>query len=42
MRSSPGASTLMLLYITVAEVTSIFIDADKRIKRVQIGDHEIK
>ena len=42
MRSSPGASTLMLLYITVAEVPAIFTDADTRIKGVQIGDHEIK
>ena len=42
MRSSPGVSTLTLLYITVGEVPVIFIDADTRIKRVQIGDHEIK
>ena len=42
MRSSPGVSTLTLLYITVAEVPVIFIDADTRIKGVQIGDHEIK
>ena len=37
-----GGSTLILLYTTVAEVPAIFIDADTRIKRVQIGDHEIK
>ena len=42
MRSSPGVSTLRLFYITVAEVTAIFTDADTRIKRVQIGDYEIK
>ena len=32
----------ILLYITATEVLAIFIDADTRIKRVQIGDHEIK
>ena len=32
----------MALYITVAEVLANFIDADKRIKGIQIGDHEIK
>ena len=37
MRSSPGLSTLILLYITVANVPAIFIDADTKIKRVQIG-----
>ena len=42
MRVSAGVSTLILLYITVAEVLSIFIDVDTRIKRVQIGDHKIK
>ena len=42
MRSSSGVSTLILLYITVAEVPAIFIDADTRIKGLQIGDHEIK
>ena len=42
MRSSPEVSTLILLYITVTEVLAIFIDADTRIKGVQIGDHEIK
>ena len=35
-------STLILLYVTVAVVPAIFIDADTRIKGVQIGDHEIK
>ena len=30
------------LYVTVTEVPAIFIDADTRIKGVQIGDHKIK
>ena len=42
MRSSPGVSTLILLYVTVAEVPAIFTGADTRIKVVQIGDHKIK
>ena len=42
MRSSPGVPSLILFYITVAEVPAIFTDADTRIKGVQIGDHEIK
>ena len=42
MRSSPGATTLILFYITVAEVPAIFTDVDTRIKGVQLGDHEIK
>ena len=42
MRSSPGVSTLILLYVTVAEVPAIFSDADTKIKGVQIGDHKIK
>ena len=32
----------LVLYIMAAEVLANFIDANKRIKRVQIGDHEIK
>ena len=32
----------MLLCIIVAEVLTIFIDANTRIKGIQIGDHEIK
>ena len=32
----------MLLYNIVAEVLANFINADKRIKEIQIGDHEIK
>ena len=42
MRSSPGVSTPLLLYNTVAEVHAVFIDADTRIEGVQIGDHETK
>ena len=42
MRSSPEVSTLILLYVTVAAVPVIFIDADTRIKGVQIGDHKIR
>ena len=33
--------TLILLYITLAEVSAIFIDADTNIKGVQL-EHEIK
>ena len=40
--SLPGVSTLILLYITVVEVLVIFINVDRKIKGVQIGDHEIK
>ena len=36
MRSWPEVSTLILFYITVAEVPAIFTDADARIKGVQI------
>ena len=32
----------MLLYNIVAEVFANFINADKRIKGIQIGHHEIK
>ena len=42
MRSSPGVSTFILLYVTVAEVPTIFTDVDRRIKGVQIGDNKIK
>ena len=34
--------TLLLLYVTVADVPAIFTDADARIKEVQIGDCKIK
>ena len=39
---SPSVFTLILFYVTVAEAFAIFIDADARIKGVQIGDYEIK
>ena len=42
MRSSPGVSTLILLYVTVAEVAATFTDANARIKGAQIGDRKIK
>ena len=42
MSSLPGVSTLILFYITVAEVPAIFTDDDTIIKGVEIGDHEIK
>ena len=37
-----GCPLLMVLYIIVAYVFANFIDVDKRIKGIQIGDHEIK
>ena len=37
-----GCPLSMVLYIIVAYVFANSIDADKRIKRIQIGDHEIK
>ena len=37
-----GRSLSMLLYIILAKVLASFIDADKRIKRIQIIDHGIK
>ena len=37
-----GCLLSMVLYITVAYVFANFIDANKRIKGIQIGDHEIK
>ena len=33
--------TLILTYITMAEVPAIFTDADTRIKSVQIGGHDL-
>ena len=42
MISLPAISTLIRLYVTVAEVPAIFTDADTGIKGVQIGDHKIK
>ena len=32
----------MLLQITVVEVLAIFINSYRRIKEVQVGDHETK
>ena len=32
----------MLLYIIAIEILANFINTDKMIKRIQIGDHEIK
>ena len=37
-----GCPLSMVLYFTVASVIANFIDADKKIKGIQIGDHEIK
>ena len=37
-----GCLFSMLLYIIAAEVLAIFINTNKRIKGIQIGDHEIK
>ena len=37
-----GCFLSVLLYIVAAEVFGIFIDANTRIKTVQIGDHKIK
>ena len=37
-----GCPISIVLYITVAYVFASFIDADKRIKGIQIGDREIK
>ena len=37
-----GRPFSMLLCIIAAEVLTILIDADSRIKGIQIGDHEIK
>ena len=37
-----GCPLSMMFYIIVAYVSANFIDADNRIKGIQIGDHEIK
>ena len=37
-----GCLLYMLLYNIAAEVLANFINTDKRIKGIQIGDHEIK
>ena len=36
-----GCLVSMLFYIVAAEVLASLINANKRIKRIQIGDHEI-
>ena len=41
-RSTLGVHTLILLYVTVAEVPATLTDADTMIKGVQIRDHKIK
>ena len=42
MRVLQGCLLSMLLQIVAVEVLANFIKADKRIKGIQIGDHEIK
>ena len=42
MLVNQGCLPSMLLYNIVAAVLANFINADKRIKGIQIGDHEIK
>ena len=37
-----GCLFSLLLYITAAEVLASFINANKSIKKIQIGEHEIK
>ena len=40
IRSLAGFSTLILLYITVVEVLANFVNADRRIRGVQMADHK--
>ena len=42
MRVRQGYLLSMLLYIIAIEVLANFINTDKMIKGIQIGDHEIK
>ena len=42
MRVRQGRLLSMLLYIITIEVLANFINTDKMIKRIQIGNHEIK
>ena len=42
MRARQVCLRSMLLYINAIEVLSNFINTDKRIKGIEIGDHEIK
>ena len=39
---SPVMLNVQVVYNTTAEVLANLINADKRIKGIQIGDHEIK
>ena len=41
-RVHQGCPLSMLLSITAADILANFIDTDKRIKVIQIGDHEFK
>ena len=41
-RSLAGVSTLILRHVIVAGVLAIFINPDRRIKQVQIGNRETK
>ena len=42
VRVRQGSLLSMLLYIIAIEVLANFINTDKMIKGIQIGDHEIK
>ena len=42
MRVRQGCLLSMLLYNIAAEVLANLVNADKRIKGIQIGDHDIK
>ena len=42
VRVRQGCLLSMLLYIIAIEVLANFINTDKMIKGIQIGDHEIK
>ena len=42
MRVRQGCLLSILLYNIAAEILANLINADKRIKRIQIGDHDIK
>ena len=42
MEVRQGCLLSMLLYIIAIEVLANFINTDKMIKGIQIGDHEIK
>ena len=42
MKMLVAVSALILFYVNMGEVLANFIDDDTGIKRVQIGNHEIK